>query len=87
MLSLQHVGRGTADHPKLDSGSDVSDLLSTSQSESSDEDMASGEEEAGSLESKIADVEMATTSGKVSLLCLSRRKQQLYQAELLKRLL
>lgn len=66
LLTLQCVGRGAAYQPKLDSGSDGSDLLSTSHSESSDEDMASGEEEDGSLEGKTADVEMATTSGTVS---------------------
>lgn len=60
-----HVGRGAAYQPTLDSGSDGSDLLSTSQSDLSDEDMASGEEEAGSLKDKTADVEMATTSGSV----------------------
>lgn len=57
------AGRGLAHQLKLDSGSDDSDLLSTSQSESSDEDMVSDEDEAGSLEGKAADVEMATTSG------------------------
>ncbi|KAL3145363.1 hypothetical protein ABBQ38_001617 [Trebouxia sp. C0009 RCD-2024] len=59
------IGRGLAHQLKLDSGSDDSDLLSTSQSESSDEDMVSDEEGAGSLEGKAADVEMATTSGDV----------------------
>lgn len=58
-----YAGRGLAHQLKLDSGSDDSDLLSTSQSESSDEDMVSDEEGAGSLEGKAADVEMATTSG------------------------
>ena len=66
MPTLQRVGRGAAHHPKLDSGSDSSNLLSINQSESSDEDMASGKEEAGSIEGKTADVEMATTSGKMS---------------------
>lgn len=65
MLTSQCVGRGAVYQPKLDSGSDGSDLLSTSQSESSDQDMASGEEESGSLEGKTADVDMATTSGNV----------------------
>ena len=63
LATSHHAGRGIAHQLKLDSGSDASDLLSTSQSETSDEDMASNEEEAGGLGGKVADVEMATTSG------------------------
>ena len=66
VLNLQHgpAGKGSSHQPMLDSGSDESDMLSTSQSESADEGMASDEEEAGSQDGK-ADVEMASTSGDV----------------------
>ena len=63
LATSRYAGRGIAHQLKLDSGSDDSDLLSTSQSETSDEDMASDEEEAEGLGGKEADVEMATTSG------------------------
>ena len=64
VLTAQHgsVGKGSGHQPILNSGSDESDMLSTSQSGSLDDSMASDEEEADSQGVK-ADLDMATTSG------------------------
>lgn len=67
-MHTQYAGRGLADQLKLDSGSDDSDMLSTSQSESSGDEEASNEDEAGSLEGKSEDVEMVTTSGSLAVI-------------------
>ena len=56
MLYHDDTGK-SADHFMLDSGSDGSDFVSTSQSDLSDEDMANA------VEGKEEDAEMATTSG------------------------
>ena len=67
---MPFVTGGGARLRQLDSGTDDSDLVSTSESESDDQEMESGAEDQ-SENGDAADVEMVSTSGKASSLGLA----------------